>query len=203
MTADPKTLAVYSQRIADYQEMTTGTQDYRNLGDFINSLPAGGSVYDIGAGPGQDAKVMKDAGLSVVALEPTPEFADLIEQHGIEVQRKTFAQIDEVAQYDGAWASFSLLHAKRVDLPSCLQKIATALKPGGLFVIGMKVGSGETRDKLGRFYSYYSTDELKELLSAAGFIVKRCTEGAARGLAGSKDPYVVIDSVLAKKTAKN
>lgn len=197
MTADPKTLAVYSERTAEYQEMTGGTQDYRNLDDFIENLPAGGIVYDIGAGPGHDAKIMSDAGLSVVALEPTPEFADLIEHLGIEVQRKTFADINEVAKYDGAWASFSLLHAKRADMPSYLQKIATALKPAGLFVIGMKTGSGERRDKLGRFYCYYTTDELQELLSAAGFVVTRCTEGAARGLAGNKDSYVIIDAVLA------
>ena len=139
---------------------------------------------------------MSDAGLSVVALEPTPEFAELIEQLGIEVQRKTFADIDELAKYDGAWASFSLLHAKRTDMPSYLQKIANALKPAGLFVIGMKTGSGEARDKLGRFYCYYTIDELRELLITAGFVVKRCTEGSARGLAGNKDPYVIIDAVL-------
>ena len=194
MTADTKTIDVYRHRVADYQEMTADAEDYRNLDKFIEMLPNGGRVLDIGAGPGHDAKIMAKAGLNVVALEPTPEFADLIEKEGIEVKRKTFADINEVQLYDGAWASFSLLHAKREDMPSYLVKIATALKADGLFVLGMKTGHGERRDKLGRFYSYYSVDDLVLLLQEAGFKTLAIKQGSARGLAGDIDPYVVIEA---------
>lgn len=196
MTADTKTIDVYRERVSDYQDLTAEATDYRNLQNFIDRLPAGSRVFDIGAGPGHDAVQMSEAGLTVVALEPTPEFADLIEKQGIRVQRKTFSEIDEVKYFDGAWASFSLLHAKRADMPLHLEQIAQALKPGSPFVLGMKTGSGEIRDDLGRFYSYYTVNELTELLQDAGFTVEATNEGVARGLAGNKDPYVIIEAVL-------
>lgn len=196
MTADTKTIEAYSQRVSDYQDVIDGSSDYRNLKAFIDGLPDGARVFDIGAGPGHDAVQMTEAGLDVTALEPTPEFADLIENQGIRVQRKTFSGINEEDYFDGVWASFSLLHATRTELPVHLKQIAHALKPGGLFVLGMKTGSGETRDKFGRFYSYYTRNELSGLLQDAGFTVQSSSEGSARGLAGSKEPYVIINAVL-------
>lgn len=196
MTADARTIEAYSQRVSDYQEMVDSPSDYRNLQKFIDSLPDGARVFDIGAGPGHDALRMTKAGLNVTALEPTPEFADLIEKHGIRVQRKTFSGINEINYFDGAWASFSLLHARRTDLPNHLNQIAVALKPGGQFVLGMKTGSGETRDRFGRFYCYYAKHELIGLLQDAGFIFQDSKEGSARGLAGDREPYVIINAEL-------
>ncbi len=196
MTADTKTINVYSERVSDYQELSSSAAENCNLQKFIDKLPVGANVFDIGAGPGHDAAQMAKAGLSVVALEPTPEFADLIEKQGIKVQRRTFSEIDEIEYFDAAWASFSLLHAKRVELPAHLKRIADSLKKGGRFVLGMKTGHGEFRDSLGRFYSYYTKDELTRLLENAGFVVENCKEGKAQGLAGNKEPYVVIEATL-------
>jgi len=99
--------------------------------------------------------------------------------------------------YHGIWANFSLLHAKRSDLPGHLDAITTALKPNGLFHIGMKTGTGAKRDGIDRFYTYYEEEELVRYLKEAGLDVFQRSTGAEKGLAGTLDPWVIM---LARKS---
>ena len=62
----------------------------------------------------------------------------------------------------------------------------------GIFHLGMKVGTGEKRDALGRFYTYYSVEELTEILVTAGFTLDYKKEGKEMGLAGEVEPFVMI-----------
>jgi hypothetical protein len=64
------------------------------------------------------------------------------------------------------------------------------LKPGGYFHIGVKLGTGEARDALGRFYTYYGEDELEERLAEAGFTPITRKHGAGRGLDGTRAPWI-------------
>jgi len=196
MVTDEKTIQAYREKFSEYEQLTSDVTDFRNLNKFIDALPHGALVYDLGAGPGHDALQMQQAGLSVVALEPTEEFANLMERNGITVERQSFSDISAVNRFDGVWASFSLLHAERGVFPELLILIARALKTRGLFTLAMKTGEGEARDKLGRFYTYYQRDELLQLLRDAGFEPGEIINGAAMGLAGEKEPYIIVASRL-------
>ncbi len=110
----------------------------------------------------------------------------------------TFADLAATAQYDAVWANFSLLHAPRAALPGHLAAIRTALKPGGLFHIAMKTGTGDSRDRLDRFYTYVTPDELTALLHAAGFLILTTHTGVERGLADNDDPVIAILSRAAE-----
>ena len=115
-----------------------------------------------------------------------------LETYGITVSVAGFAKLNETARYDAILASFSLLHAPKSDMPAHLAAIKRALRPGGRFVIGLKTGTGEKRDRLGRFYAYYTDAELTGLLETAGFTVtdRRTSEG--KGLDGSVAPWIVM-----------
>jgi hypothetical protein len=82
-------------------------------------------------------------------------------------------------------------------MPLHLAAIYTALKPNGVFHLGLKTGSGSARDKIDRFYTYYETDELQKLLETAGFSDFQIDEGEEAGLAGNVEPFVII---LCKKS---
>ena len=82
------------------------------------------------------------------------------------VRVASFESVDEIAVYDGIWASGALLHVPKAEMPALLGRLANALKPGGLMLATFKSGEGEMRDKLGRFYSYYSLPELEALFGA-------------------------------------
>jgi trans-aconitate methyltransferase len=193
MSADEKTLAVYAAQVARYAEVTAGAGGDRTLLDFMTSLPKGAHMLDLGCGPGHAAAAMVAAGFTVDAVDASPEMvAEAQARHGLTARVARFDQIDAVAAYDGVWASFSLLHAPKAEMPGHLARLHRALKPRGRIAIGLKTGVGEKRDRLGRFYAYYDRDEIEGLMQDAGFTVTARAEGADPGLDGTVAPWIVV-----------
>ncbi|MBV2358908.1 class I SAM-dependent methyltransferase [Thalassococcus sp. CAU 1522] len=187
---DPETIAVYDARAAEYEQITAGEAD-ATLRAFIAALPPGGRVLDLGCGPGGSARHMAAAGLAVDAWDASAEMVRLAARHpGVTARQAGFADLDAQAAYDGVWANFSLLHAPMADLPHHLAAIRAALKPGGLFHIAVKEGTGEARDRLGRVYAYYTADSLGALLRAAGLTPGAWRTGRDRGLDGAVAPWI-------------
>ena len=193
MSVDKKTLGVYGARAQDYAAITGDLTGDKHLAIFIAALPPGAHVLDIGCGPGRAAGQMAAAGLRVDAIDAAPEMVAMAAaQPGVTAWQATFDEIAGEALYDGIWANFSLLHAPRTAFPGHLAAIRRALKPGGLFHIGMKTGEGEGRDTLGRFYTYYTQDALRDLLTAAGLSPGNSWTGRDIGLAGTPDDWSII-----------
>lgn len=71
---------------------------------------------------------------------------------GLAVRQATFQSITESARYDGIWCCASLLHVPADELDGVMRKLATALKPGGIWYVSFKYGSGE-REKEGRRFT--------------------------------------------------
>ena len=197
--ADRQTLDVYAMRAGDYARRFGGERPDRHLSRFISALPGGARVLDIGCGTGRSAAFMVEAGLRVDAWDASPEMAAIgRDTFGLTVEVRTFDSLTEKSVYDGVYANFSLLHASKPDLPGHLLRIADALVPNGLFHIGLKTGTGEARDNLGRFYAYYEEPELTALLTAAGFDAETRDFGADEGLDGTVAPWMIL---TARKTS--
>ncbi|MBK1634957.1 hypothetical protein CKO19_04340 [Rhodovulum adriaticum] len=166
-------MAIYGQKAADYSEIHHGDETDRRLSAFIDLLPAGGAVLDLGCGPGWAAARMRDAGFQVAAMDACPEMAQVAaDRYGLRVRVAPFTALNDVAAHDGVWAHFSLLHAPRAALPGHFAALHRALRPGGRLFVAMKLGEGEGRDKLGRLYTYVGVDELRGLLTDAGFTIE-------------------------------
>ena len=73
-----------------------------------------------------------------------------------------------------------------------VRALAAAMRPGGVLHLGLKLGQGEGRDALGRFYTYYSHDALMRHLDNAGFTPFETRETLETGLAGRTDPGILI-----------
>jgi SAM-dependent methyltransferase len=195
MSADPRTIAVYDAKAGDYADRFASTEPDRHLSAFIAALPRGAHVLDLGCGPGTASAFLRAAGHVPDPVDASAAMVSMAnEHHDIGARLATFDDVEAVAQYDGVWANFSLLHAPRADLPRHLAALHRALKPGGLLHLGMKTGTGEARDGLDRLYSYYSVAELHGMLANAGFTVTATSEGRERGLAGTDDPFVIIEA---------
>jgi len=192
--SDPATIRVYDQRAADYAALSDDiTSADPGLAAFIAACPSGGHVLDLGCGPGAAAASMAKAGLITQATDASAEMVALAAAHpGVNARRAYFDDITGTEVYDGIWASFSLLHAPRADFARHLSALYKALKPGGAFCIGMKLGSGEARDSIGRLYTYYSADNLDIFLTDAGFTPMSHKFGTAVGLDGKDAEFVVI-----------
>jgi SAM-dependent methyltransferase len=79
-----------------------------------------------------------------------------------------FAELSERDAYDGVWASACLLHVPRDELAGILGRIRRALKPDGAFYASFKIGEGDGRDNLGRYYNYPPPEWLQATYAAAG-----------------------------------
>jgi len=191
---DPETLAVYAKQSKEYADFNKG-EAARDpyLSAFIAALPVGGSVLDLGCGPGDSARIMAEGGLNVLAVDAVPEMIALARnQKNVRAQVQTFDDIDGVDIYDGIWANFSLLHAARDDLPRILLALHTALRPKGRFHIAMKLGEQTKRDALGRQYTYVTEAELCDLLASAGFTVIKTDIGRDKGLDGTYADWIAV-----------
>ena len=191
--SDPETIRLYSTKAQEYANLTASAPSDLLLSTFIAQLPKNGHVLDLGCGPGLMALSMAEAGLHVTALDAVAEMVALIPEHThITPLHGDFGTPFGTDTFDGIWANFSLLHAPRDALPRHLSALHTALKPKGLFHIGMKLGDNTKRDTIGRLYTYVTQDELTQILSDAGFNLTAHHLGCDKGLDGTYADWIVL-----------
>ena len=191
MTYDKKTLQVYETKSSDYLENVTKEHPSKTLKYFETNLTEKSYVLDYGCGPGLSAEFLANLGHNVTAFDASQNMIELVPQHKkIRSYQATFDTFSDNKIFDGIWASFSLLHAERRDFPRLFASIKRAIKPNGLFSIGLKLGAGEKRDELGRRYTYVSQNELDQLLKNSGFNVFNHILGKDIGLDGVMSKWV-------------
>jgi SAM-dependent methyltransferase len=191
MTYDTKTLQVYEAQSSDYLENVIKEHPSKTLKYFEANLPEKSYVLDYGCGPGLSAEFLANLGHNVTAFDASQNMIELVPQHKkIRSYQATFDTFSDNKIFDGIWASFSLLHAERRDFPRLFASIKRAIKPNGLFSIGLKLGAGEKRDELGRRYTYVSQNELDQLLKNSGFNVFNHILGKDIGLDGVMSKWV-------------
>ena len=189
---DRKTIDAYTTRVAEYLSVPLPPEQIEARMAFAEAVAPGGYVLDLGSGPGADSMFFLREGLRVRALDATPAFVEHARENGVDAHVGTFDDVTETATFDGIYASFSLLHAPRKDFPRHLAAIHRALKPEGIFFLGLKLGTGEHRDDIDRYYTYFSQTEIEEALAEAGFTIDRITTGVGKGLAGSYDGFILV-----------
>lgn len=190
---DKETLNVYAAKAKDYAKRFSSAKPDLHLAAFMLAVPKGGRVLDMGCGTGRSTAFMIEAGLKADALDASAEMAEIADsEYGVTVRVTGFETLDAEGVYDGIYANFSLLHAPKAEMPEHLARISKALVPGGFFHIGLKTGTGEKRDALGRFYAYYTDAEITGLLEDAGFVVIERSFGADVGLDGTVAPWIIL-----------
>lgn len=196
--ADPATLAFYDRTAPDYADYAVREGRGPWLDAFAARLAPGAAILDLGSGPGWAAAAFRDLGFAVTAMDASPALAEEgRRRYGLPVRVARFDQLADIAAYDGVWASFSLLHARRAQMPANLARIARALRPGGILYLGLKEGTGEARDRLGRFYSYFTEPELRDMLGHAGFAVEAIDTGEGDSYDGTPTRFLHIHARLA------
>jgi hypothetical protein len=104
---------------------TTGDFTGSGLRRLLDVVPAGGTVLEIGSGPGRDIAVLEAHGLAVRRTDVTTALTDL------------------GGPYDAVVALGVLRHLERAQMPSVLSRIAAALRPGGILLVAIREGDGE------------------------------------------------------------
>ncbi len=197
--SDDNTLAFYDAEAKSYSDAFIDQRDTKHLKQFMEELPKGGTVCDLGSGNGWAAVALRDAGFNVTAIDGSAGLAQEAKaRHGLDVKVMRFEDFTFVDTFDGMWAAWSLHHARRAAFPDLLQRVGKSIRDGGILFLGMKGGDGEKRDSLDRLYAYYQIDELKTLVAdrvGADILLADTHEGY--GFDGTATP---LHSLIARKT---
>ena len=190
---DPATLAFYAKEAPDYAASGPGGIG-RHLEPFLERLPAGASILELGCGSGRDAAHMQELGFQVTPTDGVAEMAAQAEVRlGRPVRVMRFDELDYHEAFDGVVAAYSLLHVPRNGLVSVLERVWHALRPGGWHAATYKSAGGEGRDRLGRYYNYPSETELLAFYDAAGdWSDVETTFGEGLGYDGGASRFIMI-----------
>ena len=190
---DPATLAFYAAEAADYAANGPG-----GLGDqldaFLDRLPPGARILELGCGSGRDAAAMEARGFQVEPTDGVPEMAaQAAARLGRPVRVMRFDELDAVEAYDAVVAAYSLLHVPRGALDGVLRRVWLALRPGGWHFATYKTGAADGRDRLGRYYNYPDEAALRASYLAAGdWLVIETETSEGHGYEGALAHFVAI-----------
>ena len=112
----------------------------------------------------------RDLGHVVVGLDSCPEFVDMARAvSGCEVwQQDLLSMTLPRASFDGVFANAVLFHVPSRALPAALDRLHTALKPGGVVLASNPRGRDEEGFVDGRYACFYSLKTCR-VVSCSGF----------------------------------
>jgi len=159
-----KTIDYYNQYAEEFSQATLLIDMETLYQPFLAELPDTARILDVGCGAGRDILAFKNKGYQVEAIDYSEELVKRASQiTDIQVQLKSFYEIDELELYDGIWACASLLHCERNSLAEVIGKLITALKPNGVLYMSFKFGNSD-REKDGRQFTDLDEVQAEALL---------------------------------------
>ncbi|RLK52834.1 GNAT family N-acetyltransferase [Microbacterium telephonicum] len=168
------TLAAYRAGALRFIQ-TTPIGPYRSplADDLLALVREGGSVLELGTGPGRDADALEAAGLVVDRTDAAGPFVTLQKAAGHAARMLDVRAADFGGPYDAVFANAVLPHVDRPELPRVLGTALRATVPGGVIAASFKEGDGEgwSTHKLDapRHYVYWRAAPLAAAFTAAGW----------------------------------
>lgn len=194
---------VYNQHAAQFVQHFERKLDTTELDAFLKGVPTGGYILDAGCGSARDSAYMISKGYRALGIDLSEGLLAEAQRLHPEVptQVMSLTNIDFPSDtFDGVWCKAALLHLDRADIPHVLKSFANILKPGGKLFIQTKAGEGEGTQpvpfdqKLTRYFTFFTLDELQALVRDAGFRITKAYDfnGQARNMISRDQDWIVI-----------
>lgn len=137
---------------------------------MVKHVPPGGLILEVGSGPGRDADFVESLGARVRRTDATQAFLDLQAARGKNGERLNLLTDTLGGPYDAILAVCVLIHIERAHTDRVLRKMRRALRPGGVLLVAVWEGAGETG---GDYHmTYWSHATFAARLKAAGLTVE-------------------------------
>ena len=177
----------YARRL--FNELQHKPLDCKLLDRFAAQVAERGPTCDIGCGPGQVARYLRDAGAEVFGLDLSPRMLEEARQRNPDI---SFREGDMLAlnlpdgTLAGIAAFYAIVNIPQQSLPRVFQEMDRALQPGGLLLLAFHRGDEVLHEEelWGRSISMdfflFSPTAIRHLLEKAGFAIEEMIE---------RDPY--------------
>lgn len=174
-------VATYEKIAGKYaQQYFDDLVDVPYIDKFLEKLPSGAKILDVGSGPGQFAKHMTAKGFEVVGIDFSDEMVKIAKEKVPEVnfQQMDMRHLDfPDNSFDGLFAAYSLIHIPSEEVVSTLKGFHRILKAGGYLEIGVQQGEADQiidepfmpTEKM--FFNFFTPERLAEYLNEADFTV--------------------------------
>ncbi|WP_042399072.1 class I SAM-dependent methyltransferase [Clostridium saudiense] len=160
------TLDFYNNNSKIYIETTLTIDMSKLYNEFLNNIPKGGTILDLGCGSGRDSKAFVDKGYKVTAVDGSKELAQSASKLiGRDVLVSKFEDLSLIDKFDGIWACASLLHVNKRDILDVIKNVSSNLNNNGIFYMSFKYGEDEYIDEKGRYFNCYTEETFNELIN--------------------------------------
>lgn len=152
--------------------------------DDVHPKFPGDRVLDVGCGPGADTATFADHDYDVVGFDLTYAFLErattTVDAPFVRGDMRTLPF--HANAFDGVWASASLLHVPRDDVPATLREFHRVLDAPGTLVATLKRTTTDRHTDDDRHFERYTADELHALATDADYDAVTVTERGDRWL---------------------
>lgn len=134
-------------------------------------------ILFVGAGTGRDMETSEKLGFQIVGIDTSVEMITLARSYGVisPYLNMDMRRIElEENSFHGVFCESAISHIKKTEVPDVLKHFYRLLSPGGVLMLGIRVGSGHVYildDQVGgkRYNTTMTPEESNDLISSVGF----------------------------------
>jgi ubiquinone/menaquinone biosynthesis C-methylase UbiE len=173
----------YARRL--FHELEHKPLDRELLNRFAAKVMGQGQVCDMGCGPGQVARHLRDAGAMVFGLDLSPQMLEQARQFNPDISfvegNMTSLQLPDGA-LAGIAAFYAIVNIPKESLPVVFREMHRVLQPGGLLLLAFHAGDEiiHPAELWGRpitmDFFLFEPAVIRQYLESAGFVVEETVE---------------------------
>ena len=129
-----------------FDELSRKPFDRELLDRFAESVSGAGEVWEIGCGPGQIARYLKDRAVRISGIDLSEKMVEAARRSNADI---SFARGDMLAldfpdnSLSGIVSFYAIIHLKRADVTRALKEMFRVLEPAGQLLVSFHGGEGE------------------------------------------------------------
>jgi SAM-dependent methyltransferase len=173
----------YARRL--FHELDQKPLDRELLNRFATSTAGRGQVCDMGCGPGQIARYLRDRGCTAFGLDLSPRMVETAGRLNPDIP---FREGNMLAldvpdnSLAGIAAFYAIVNIAKSSLPAVFREMLRVLQPGGLLLLAFHIGDEVLTEeelwgyKISMQFHLFLTQEIQACLARAGFRIEDIVE---------------------------
>ena len=158
------TLEYYNENAEQYVKESFAITARDNQDMFLSFVKRGGHILDLGCGSGRDTAFFLIKGFTVQPTDGSESICKLASEYlKMPVKVLEFNELDDEDEYDGIYASASIMHLEHDALAELYPKIISALKPNGILYASFEYGEEDGYKDM-CYYTRMTEDKYTEFL---------------------------------------